>query len=423
VIHHLTGNHAPGDIGFVAVERQHTVDQIPLLGLGRPLEHRHDFAQESRIARLAIVVERLHDQIARNLRLVILVSVENAGVADRLSVMDQAAALPHPPVEVEYHPRALPLAQREQRPRNAVLVADVAHMIDDAGQYGAFGRLLAADQCGRVVDGLQKLAPPFARQSRYRDIRPACGPGCRLQQGKPGNGGDPGRLPVEFFPGAGGDHVQRALARRGGQRQLASVLLGPLQTDRSGSHEPVAIARRTSVRTVEWNAGPQIDAKDAPRVGPRDGKSVLRAAQALLERTVAFLQLDPEPVADRPLLPEKPHEYRTAVRDEIGMPARDPVTVPKPVIPYGRAGLALRGYLQSVAQAQRKQGGGRIGRSENLQDVGAATVNAQFAVADRMNARNVRIAGSVAGGYRSRLSQQEQADRQQMSEKFHRIEI
>ena len=96
---------------------------------------------------------------------------------------------------------------------------------------------------------------------------------------------------------------------------------------------------------------------------------------------------------------------------------------PKPVIPYGRAGLALRGYLQSVAQAQRKQGGGRIGRSENLQDVGAATVNAQFAVADRMNARNVRIAGSVAGGYRSRLSQQKQANRQQMSEKFHRIEI
>lgn len=105
------------------------------------------------------------------------------------------------------------------------------------------------------------------------------------------------------------------------------------------------------------------------------------------------------------------------------MPARNPMTVPKPVIPYGRAGLALRGYLHPIAQAQRKQGGGRIGRSENLQDVGAATVNAQFAVADRMNARNVRIAGSVAGGYRSRLSQQEQADRQQMSEKFHRIEI
>ena len=58
-----------------------------------------------------------------------------------------------------------------------------------------------------------------------------------------------------------------------------------------------------------------------------------------------------------------------------------------------------------------------------MQDVGAATVNAQFAVADRMNARNVRIAGSVAGGYRSRLSQQKQANRQQMSEKFHRIEI
>lgn len=105
------------------------------------------------------------------------------------------------------------------------------------------------------------------------------------------------------------------------------------------------------------------------------------------------------------------------------MPARDPVTVPKPVIPTEEPASRLEATCSPSAQAQRKQGGGRIGRSENLQDVGAATVNAQFAVADRMNARNVRIAGSVAGGYRSRLSQQKQANRQQMSEKFHRIEI
>ena len=264
VVHHLARHDAAGNVSLVAVERQHTVDQVALLRLGRPLEHRKNSFEERRIVRFPEIIERLHDQITGNLGLVVFVTVENSGITDRLRILDISVSLPYVMVELQNAAGLFAVSQRQQRPRNPVLIAHVAHVVNDPGQYAAFASLLALDQHADVVHGPEKFVAAVVRQVRRfepvllrRIFLPAfrtrllqrfgrCGSDRRAVFGKPA-----------FV--RSGNYVQGSVARSHVQHPTFIAARSRDERRRTGRKHLVQITRRGFITAVKRNAGSDAD--------------------------------------------------------------------------------------------------------------------------------------------------------------------
>ena len=160
VIQCRSGQNAAGDVGLIAVERQHAVDQILLLRLPGPFEHGEDGGNKFRIARLFKKIKSLQNKIAGNFHLVVFMDVKDAVHADGLGVMYFAIPLPDPPVKIQDGFRFLMIAQGQQSACYAVLIPDITQRIGVAGHHRALDALLRFDHHGNVVDRLQQLLPP-----------------------------------------------------------------------------------------------------------------------------------------------------------------------------------------------------------------------------------------------------------------------
>ena len=76
---------------------------------------------------------------------------------------------------------------------------------------------------------------------------------------------------------------------------------------------------------------------------------------------------------------------------EIGLTGYFRPTVGNQAVPNGRPRLALQIDPVISLQIHREKSGRRVRRTEQLQDIGAVSIDAQTAVSNRMDARHLRI--------------------------------